>query len=81
MLPAHLESVLFTIDGCIQISMGPEELGRTDVAYPTGDVIAAEVMAVMAVHENMSRFLRRWADCSRLSQLRGKYPGSTQTYL
>lgn len=50
MYKPYLEGILLAIDMSIQISMFIKELSGADITNPGGDIIAAEVMAVMAVH-------------------------------
>lgn len=51
MFPAHLEGILLAADGGVEIGEAIAEFSGADVANPGGDVIAAEILAVMAVHE------------------------------
>jgi len=48
---SHLEGVLLAIDVGIEVNPAIAELGGADVTDPSGDIAAAEVMAVMTVHE------------------------------
>jgi len=62
----HLEGILLAIDVGIEISewVGSisTELCLAGVTDPGGDVVPAEIVAVVAVHENINRFFRRWAE-------------------
>jgi hypothetical protein len=59
--------------------MGSEVFRFARLTSPARAEDFAGFVTVMAVHENINRFLSLWAEYSRLSHRRGKYPDSTQT--
>lgn len=67
MFESHLEGIGFSLNAGVQVNMSMEEFGRAVIADPTGNVIAADFITVVAFHGfirerggkiGMKRFIR-----------------------